>query len=219
MELDRIPLWRGNHVAIRQLLDDFARYIYLPRLKESAVLLQAIGNGLSLMTWEQESFAYADDYDDRSQRYQGLHHGARATLLEHDSGLLVRPEVARRQLDSEARASESTREASKSTNYQRADDSGEIPESAGVKLESPPEQPKARRYHGSVKLDPTRVGRDASQIADEVIAHLSGLMGADVNLILEIEANIPDGTPEHVVRIVIENSRSLKFEDSGFENA
>ena len=31
---------------------------------------------------------------------------------------------------------------------------------------------KSRRYHGSVKLDPTRVGRDASQVADEVIAHL-----------------------------------------------
>ena len=219
MELDRIPLWRGNHVAIRQLLDDFARYIYLPRLKEPAVLLQAIGNGLSLMTWEQDSFAYVDDYDDRSQRYQGLHHGARAVLLEHDSGLLVRPEVARHQLDSEAQASEATHKPSESASYQRADHSGEMRELSNEQAESPPEQPKARRYHGSVKLNPTRVGRDASQIADEVIAHLSGLMGADVNLTLEIEANIPDGTPEHVVRIVIENSRSLKFEDSGFENA
>ena len=219
MELDRIPLWRGNHVAIRQLLDDFARYIYLPRLKESAVLLQAIGNGLSLMTWEQESFAYADDYDDRSQRYQGLHHGARAALLEHDSGLLVRPEIARDQLESEVRASAATHETLETTDYQRAGGTQEIGGLSSGKAESPPEQPKAKRYHGSVKLDPTRVGRDASQIADEVIAHLSGLMGADVNLTLEIAANIPDGTPEHVVRIVIENSRSLKFEDSGFENA
>ena len=74
-----------------------------------------------------------------------------------------------------------------------------------------------RRYHGSVKLDPTRVGRDAGQIADEVIAHLAGLVGADVRLTLEIEANIPDGTPEHVVRTVTENSRTLRFDDSGFE--
>ena len=219
MELDRIPLWRGNHVAIRQLLDDFARYIYLPRLKEPTVLLQAIGNGLSLMTWEQDSFAYADDYDDRSQRYQGLHHGARAALLEHDPGLLVRPEVARVNSTPRPGPPNLPMRHLRAPTINGADDSGEIGESSGGKLESPPEQPKARRYHGSVKLDPTRVGRDASQIADEVIAHLSGLMGADVNLTLEIEANIPDGTPEHVVRIVIENSRSLKFEDSGFENA
>lgn len=42
-----------------------------------------------------------------------------------------------------------------------------------------------RRYHGTVNLDETRVGRDASRIADEVIAHLTGLVGADVRVTLE----------------------------------
>ena len=55
-------------------------------------------------------------------------------------------------------------------------------------------------------------------IANEVIAHLSGVMGANVRLTLEIEVDIPDGTPEQVVRIVTENSRTLKFDDSGFES-
>jgi hypothetical protein len=35
MELDRVPLWRGKHVAVKQLVDDFARYLYLPRLRNS----------------------------------------------------------------------------------------------------------------------------------------------------------------------------------------
>ena len=39
LELDQVPLWRGDHVAIKQLVEDFARYIYLPRLKEPSVLL------------------------------------------------------------------------------------------------------------------------------------------------------------------------------------
>jgi hypothetical protein len=30
MELDRVPLWRGEYVAIRQLIEDFAKYIPLP---------------------------------------------------------------------------------------------------------------------------------------------------------------------------------------------
>ena len=34
---------------------------------------------------------------------------------------------------------------------------------------------------------------------------------------LEIEADIPDSAPEQVVRIVTENSRTLKFEVSVFE--
>ena len=38
-----------------------------------------------------------------------------------------------------------------------------------------------------------------------------------MRLTLEIEADIPDGAPDNVVRIVTENSRTLKFSDSGFE--
>ena len=34
---------------------------------------------------------------------------------------------------------------------------------------------------------------------------------------LEIEATIPDGAAEQVVRTVTENSRTLKFDNSGFE--
>ena len=40
-------------------------------------------------------------------------------------------------------------------------------------------------------------------------------MGDQVTL--EIEAGIPNGAPEQVVRTVTENSRTLKFEVSGFE--
>ena len=56
MELDRVPLWRGNHVAVKQLAEDFARYVYLPRLKDSAVLVGAVRDGVGLLTWEEETF-------------------------------------------------------------------------------------------------------------------------------------------------------------------
>ena len=61
------------------------------------------------------------------------------------------------------------------------------------------------------------MGRDAGQIADEVISHLSGLVGSEVTVTLEIDAEIPDGAPENVVRTVTENSRTLKFASHGFE--
>jgi predicted AAA+ superfamily ATPase len=50
MELDRVPLWRGDHVDVRQLVEDFARYLYLPRLKSPAVLAGAVRDGVSLLT-------------------------------------------------------------------------------------------------------------------------------------------------------------------------
>src|SRR5262245_43210030 len=103
MELDKIPLWRGDHVAIKQLVEDFARYIYLPRLKNSSVLASAIQDGLSLMLWPQESFAYADSYDEATQRYRGLRSGRHIEIsVENSSGLLVKSDIAQKQLQAEA---------------------------------------------------------------------------------------------------------------------
>ena len=61
------------------------------------------------------------------------------------------------------------------------------------------------------------MGRDAGRIADEVGAHLTGLVGSRVTVTLEIHAEVASGVPEKVVRTVTENRRTLKFNDHGFE--
>ena len=76
---------------------------------------------------------------------------------------------------------------------------------------------KPKRFHGTAILDSARVGRDASRIADEVIAHFVGLVGAEVRVTLEIEVTIPGGAPDGIVRTVTENGRTLKFKTQGFE--
>ena len=101
MELDRVPLWRGDHVSIRQLVEDFGRYLYLPRLQTPEVLVEAIRSGLVLFTWEQDSFAYADSYDEAAARYRGLRHSAHVGLTKDDASLLVKPEVALIQIEKE----------------------------------------------------------------------------------------------------------------------
>lgn len=95
---------------------------------------------------------------------------------------------------------------------------GQKPSQTVGGVPSPHEMSKPRRYHGSVDLDPTRVGRDAGRVADEVIAHLAGLVGSSVRVTLEIQADVPNGAPDNVVRAVIENSQTLKFLSYGFEN-
>ena len=205
MELDRIPLWRGDHVAIKQLVEDFAKYLYLPRLKEPAVVLEAIREGLRLLTWSQDSFAYADSFDETAGRYRGLRCGQMVNISEDNlSGLLVRPEVALKQHQAEIDGFVGVGAASAPT--------GGFSEPAVDKQVRRP-----KRFHGSVSLDPARVGRDAGRIADEVIAHLAGLVGSTVKVTLEIEAEVEAGTPENVVRTVTENSRTLKFTTHGFE--
>jgi BioD-like phosphotransacetylase family protein len=66
-------------------------------------------------------------------------------------------------------------------------------------------------------LDATRAGRDASRIADEVLSHLVSQVGAEVTVTIEIEAKLPQGASDQLVRTVTENSRTLKFTSHGFE--
>jgi len=216
MELDRVPLWRGDHVAVNQLVEDFARYLYLPRLREPSVLLEAIRDGVALLTWAHDAFAFAESFDEKAGRYRGLRGGEQISLLDVDAvGLLVKPEVAIRQIDAEA----PTPPAGGGLVAPAGGGEGTMPTALSP---TPTEQPspaaaQPKRFHGSVPLDPTRVGRDASRIAEEVISHLGGLVGANIKVTLEIEAEIPSGVPEQIVRTVTENSQSLKFTSHGFE--
>lgn len=211
MELDRVPLWRGNHVEVKQLVEDFARYLYLPRLKDPTVLLHAIGDGLNLLTWAQDSFGFADSFDEAVGRYKGLRGGQLVTLADaHAPGLVVKPDVASRQMDAE-------REPPPVTPPGGGNDTSPIPPLVPPSVAPPPAAAKPKRFHGTAVLDATRVGRDASHIAEEVISHLAGLVGATVTVTIEVEAEIPDGAPDHVVRTVTENCRTLKFTSHGFE--
>jgi hypothetical protein len=214
MELDGVPLWRDNgnaHVSVRQVVDDFAQFIYLPRLKTAGILLNAIQDGVKLLTWAQDSFAYADSFDETAKRYRSLVCGSLISLgTGIPDGLLVRAEVALDQLNAETPAPPS------STTY--APTGAGEPILTGTDGATTQTKSKPTRYHGSVELDPTRVGRDASRVAEEVISHLSGLLGADVKVTLEIDAVVPNGASDDVVRIVTQNSRDLKFETLGFED-
>jgi len=215
--LDDVPLWRGDHVAVKQLVDDFGRYLYLPRLAGPEVLVQAIRDGVSLLTWRSDTFGYAEAHDEDAGRYQGLQGGNLVTVTADCMGLLVKPKKARQQLEAEVPSTKggSTTGASDdgSTTTGGTGGTGDV-EGSG---DTPPAPQLPRRFHGAVQLDPTRVGRDAGKIAEEVIAHLTGQVGAEVSVTLEIEAMLPDGASDQIVRTVTENSRTLKFTSQGFE--
>jgi len=214
LELDKIPLWRGDHVSVKQLVEDFARYNYLPTVKDANVLYSAIQDGVSRLTWEDETFAYADRWDEATDTYVGLQAGRQVQIVPGADGVIVQPAVAGRHLAAGKAADDTTRP--------RAEDEGARGEGgqSGATTTPTPEpkaEPKLSRFHGSATLDPMRVGRDASQIAQEVIQHINGLVKANVKVTLEIQAEVPEGTPDDVVRIVTENCRTLKFNTFGFE--
>jgi hypothetical protein len=213
LELDNVPLWRGEHVPVKQLAEDFARYLYLPRLRDTQVLVDAVQDGVSLLSWEQDSFAFADSYDEVTKRYRGLRFHQHVTVSEDDqNALLVKPAAAQQQFQAEQIATvtavTSTQPPLPGTT--QAGEQRPQPEKASA-------PPKPKRFYGSVKLNPQRVGRDAGKIAEEIVQHLALQPGAHVEVTLEIQAQMPEGAPDNVVRIVTENARTLKFTAQGFE--
>lgn len=216
LELDNVPLWRGDHVPIRQLIEDFGRYTYLPRLRDPHVLIDAVREGLGLLMWPQESFAYAESYDESKGRYLGLRSGQNIPVSEDSLyGLIVKPEAALRQIEADKPTQLPT--TGGDTTPSGSTTTPAITPSVPPDTGKPAEAAKPKRFHGTVALDPQRVGRDAGKIAEEVIAHLSSLIGADVTIRLDIDAIVPTGVPDNVVRTVTENCRTLKFTNQGFE--
>lgn len=220
-ELDRVPLWTGNHVGIKQLADYMARYLYLPRIRDENVLFLAIQEGVASLSWQSDTFAYAEGFDEARKRYLGLRTAQTIRVIADDRSLLVKPDAAAAQLidDQKAAAAADQKatppevEIDGQTSATNAPGATKPPSKAGTK----PPAPALRRFHGSAKLDALRLGRDASRIAEEVVQHLTGLVGAEVEITIEIQATLPDGVGEKLVRDVTENCRTLRFTDFGFE--
>jgi predicted AAA+ superfamily ATPase len=201
MELDRIPLWRGDHVGVRQVWEDVARYPYLPRLRDLKVFLAAVSDGPQQINLVHDGFAYADAYDESEQRYRGLvlHDAAIQPSLE---GLIVKPEVAQGQVATEqpSRGAEEREGVGPATTAGEEAEPGDLP----------------RRFYARTSLDATRMGRDAGTIATEVVSHLAGL-GVPVEVTIEIKANKGEGFEDRLVKIISENARALGFDHHEFE--
>jgi len=216
LELDRIPLWRGDHVAIGQVVEDFAQYLYLPRVSSPQVVVEAIKAGLGLITWEHDSFAYAESFDPDLCRYRGIQFGTYVAGIDLDNGLLVKPKAALAQVDGETTA-QAPDPLPGDSGHGGTGVPGAGPASVVPPVGPPPAKRAPTRFYGTVRLDQDRVGRDASRIAEELIAHLNGLVGAEVSVTLEVSARVPNGVPEQVVRIVTENATTMKFSQHAFE--
>lgn len=207
------PLWASGHVSAGDLWRLYAAYAYMPRLRDRTVL--NVGLTAFPLLWEQDGFALAEGYDEEAQRYRGLvlpsDHTAVTSVT--DSTLIVKPEVALAQRDTETAP---------------APEPAPLPEYEGEKTPSGPRlQPPAphspsptpgkKRFFGIKELNPDRYAMDFKKVTDEILTPLAATPGVQLKVTLEIEATTDTGFDQGKVRTVSENAKTLKFEQSGFE--
>lgn len=222
-------LWGGNnHIALKQLWEYFASYLYLPRLRDQGVLTRAIERGVGEI---DANFAYAEGWDEARNRYLNLKTvNDEVHVVMDRQSMIVKPEIASKQLAEDQQKMIEIPDLAEHEAQQPEGNTGESNETSDPNRSSltvsgtgrgfhpsSRSEKKLRRYHGSAQLDAIRLIGNTTDIANEIIQHLEKLDGAEVQITIDISAYIPDGAPEDIVRTVTENSRTLKFKSYGFE--
>ena len=212
MELDQW-LWKEEpHISLKRVWECLAIYLYLPRLCNSDVLLATVREGL-----QTQEFGYANSVD-ADGRYGGLQFGSTSgSIYLNDQSVLVKPDVATKQLEADAVP---TIGGVSPQQPESGTEGKEPPGSYGPGTEGgtvPPQVTNPKRFYGSINLDPIRSSRDAQQVIEEVVQHLTSLSNATVVVTMDIQAVSSDGFPKNTVDTVEANCQTLKFTSQGFE--
>ena len=206
MELDQW-LWKEeSHISLKRVWECLATYLYLPRLRDSDVLLATVREGV-----QTQEFGYANGVD-ADGRYGGLQfESASGSIYLDDQSVLVKPDVATKQLAADVPPPGPEIDDPPGPPYTPGENGRTTPPLA------PPDSPP-KRFYGSINLDPIRAARDAQQVIEEVVQHLTSLSNATVVVTMDIRATVSDGFPKDTVDIVKANCQTLGFEPHDFED-
>lgn len=211
LAVNKVPqIWKDGHVSLGALWGLYAQYPYMPRLRDRRVLNEGIVD--LPMIWQTDAFGLATGYDEQAQRYIGLWtpEDKGPAPAATDSLLLVRPDVAAKQRELETTTSTPGPET----------DSEAEPEKTQTKvdLQWTDERKLKIRFFGVKTLNSDKIALDFKNVADEIIANLRG-DGTELVVKIEIEATRTAGFEDVQVRTLSENARTLKFDQSGFEES
>jgi hypothetical protein len=132
------------------------------------------------------------------------------TIDLNSDAVLVRREVADAQLTKQA----------PQTGQLGIGNIGEIVTQPSISAPLPggaPGTARPRRFYAKVTLDPNRPTPMVSNIAQSILSELDRARGTKMTVMLDIDAETPDGFPEDVESVVRDNAASLRITDFGFE--
>lgn len=201
----------GDHIDVNALWEMLTSYVYLPRLRNRAVLQGCIEEGVIAGT-----FGYARDYNAntgeyRELRYEGpLNDSALGGVInENSGGLLLAPGRA---------AEEKRKEQKRPTETPTDDDNPPTPGPYNVNPTNgdgtppdelpPPKPPLPRRVRASKTIQGDLSLDDMGRLQSDIIRVLHD-GGGEVTVTITIEASKDDGFDEGTTRPVRDNSGQL----------
>ena len=213
----------GDHIDVNILWGMLTSYIYLPRLRDRAVLQGCIEEGVVAGT-----FGYARDYNSETGEYRGLryevplHDPALGMVInENSGGVLVAPSRA---------AEEKQKEADRQAIETKDEDNPPVPgpynvnrtNGDGTGGDDPPapgpKTPLPRRLRASKTVQDDLSLDDFNKLRDSIVRVLRD-GGGEVTLTITIEASNRDGFEDSVTIPVRDNSGHLGLDFDSFDLA
>jgi predicted AAA+ superfamily ATPase len=207
--------WKADILAVKAMTfwEDTLKYLYLPRLKNRAVLAQAITVGAA----SRDFFGTA--YGQNGTAFEGFKLGDGNVQLD-DTLLLIEPKAA---LQYEASLIPQTPVSPIDPVDPEPPDGGKDPggmtngDTGSTPGGLTPPLTKAKSFYGSVAVNPAAAKIRLVELADEIISLLASDPNATVSVTLEIHADFPQGVSDGIKRAVSENATSLGFKTKDWE--
>jgi hypothetical protein len=213
MELDN-HLWKeGPHISLAEVSRCLTTYLYMSRLADESVLTNAVTEGV-----RSGIFGYAAAVD-AAGNYSGLLFEEQMLGAHLDGqSVLVKADVARQLTQAPPGGAGPAIPTIGEGGTTYTGHTTHTPGTQHTPPPGPPDRQPPKRFYAVKELDAMRLGTSADEIGQEVLQHLSSLVGADVKVTIEIQVDVPMGVPDSTVRTVSENCRTLQFTSFGFED-
>lgn len=203
--------WKAEKTAVGAMAfwEDTLRYLYLPRLKSTGVLEQAIIKGAA----SRDFFGTA--YGSREGKFDGFKLGD-ANIQLDDTLLLIEPDAAKRY---------EAANAGVQATGPNPGGTGETPGTYGGPLGPDTPHPpipdggaaRAHTFIGTADVKATAAKIKLVELADEIISILASDSHATVKVSVEITAEFPNGVSDQIKRAVSENATNLGFKNKTWE--
>jgi hypothetical protein len=193
--------WKADKPAAKaaDFWEDTQRYLYLPRLKDKAVIAQAINTGAGTRDF------FGTAYGLKEGKYEGFKLGDPNVQFD-DTLLLVEPGAAA----AYEAANKPVTIIPPVTTVPIAVTTT-VGTTTTTTTTTSSTAPKARSFHGSAEVSSTAAKMRLVQIAEEVIAALAADPNAEVKVRIEISASFANGAQDQTKRAVSENAKTLGF--------
>ena len=73
-------------------------------------------------------------------------------------------------------------------------------------------------FYAGLTIDSQKLGTTAGQIRNEILQHFLGLPGVSIKVSMDIQVDIPEGTPPDIKQAIIENCKTLNIQGAEFRD-